>query len=83
MASCTESGELSLCADGKLAGMNNHDDDDGFAKLRKENFETSEELNYRTGNRANTKRRERIGFAIAVVAILLIVATAVVLLKVL
>jgi hypothetical protein len=63
--------------------MNNNDDKDGFARLRDENFETSEELKYRTGNRADTKRRERVGFAIALAAILLIVAAAVVLLKVL
>jgi len=61
----------------------NNDDDDGFATLREENFETSEELKDRTGNRAHTKRRERIAFVIAVLAIVLIVATAVVLLKVL
>ena len=62
--------------------MNNHDDD-GFATLREENFETSEELKYRTGNRAHMKCRERIAFVIAVLAIVLIVATAVVLLKML
>ena len=66
-----------------MPSMNNNDDDDGFAKLREENLETSEELKYRTGNRADTKRMERNGYAIAVMAILLIVATAVVLLKVL
>jgi hypothetical protein len=64
------------------AGMNNNDDDDGFARLREESFETSEELKYRTGNHAGTKQKARVGFAIALAAILLIVATAVVLLKV-
>ena len=64
------------------AGMNN-DDADGFARLREENFETSEELKNRTGNHAETKRTARVGYAVALVAILLIVATAIALLKVL
>ena len=64
------------------AGMNK-DDDDGFARLREENFETTEELKYRTGNLAGTEQKARIGYAIALVAVLLIVATAIVLLKVL
>ena len=64
------------------AGMNN-DDSDGFARLREENFETSEELKYRTGNHAKTKRTARVGYSVALVAILLIVAIAIVLLKVL
>ena len=61
----------------------NNDDADGFARLREENFETSEELKYRTGNLADKKRTARIGYGVALVVILLIVAIAIVMLKVL
>jgi hypothetical protein len=61
----------------------NKDNDDGFATRREENYETTEELKFRTGNLAGTERKARIGYAIALVVVLLIVATAIVLLKVL
>jgi hypothetical protein len=46
----------------------NKDDDDGFATLREENYETTEELKFRTGNLASTERKARICYAIARVA---------------